>query len=188
MERLIHNGKLGVFYTDEELSLLGLVFSGTAVVLTNDPQLLDLKFFIGIDTIERQEALRKIIKDFLPFINANIGLCWLPLYIAFTFFLGKQYLFKDYVSFFSDIEALMPNLLNNINTKEKKPCYKRYESLIKSLTEECGKWYIYQGTNLPPVNKWTASQYVYQVDDDWRNIVINQTIPILKELQKIALL
>ena len=129
-------------------------------------------------------ALRDVIHTFLPYINENIGLDWLPLYIAYTFARGKQYLFKDYVAFFTDIDALLPGLLTNVN-EAMKPSYNKYKSLIKSLSEECGRWYVHNGTNLPPSNEWTISLYQYHVDDDRRKNVQVQVLSLLKSFRNI---
>ena len=150
---------------------------------TNHPYI-SLQFLTAFNTLEKQVALRDVINAFLPYVNENVGLDWLPLYIAYTFARGKQYLFKDYVAFFTDIDALLPGLLTNVN-EAMKPSYNKYKSLIKSLSEECGRWYVYNGTNLPPSNEWTISLYQYHVDDDRRKNVQVQVLSLLKSFRNI---
>lgn len=131
--------------------------------------LLDLQFFTLFDTIEKQEALRIIINDILPFVSENKGRQWVPLYIAYTFAIGKRVLLDDYHLFFSDIEALFPGQLKNIKP-DTTSAYDRYETLSKSLARECKKWFIDDGF-LPPVTEWTSSKFVYPVNDVWRRQV-----------------
>lgn len=132
-------------------------------------QLKELQFFTLFDTIERQVAFRAAITDILPYVSENKGRHWVPLYIAYTFAVGKQVLLEDYHLFFSDIEALFPGLLENIK-HDAISAYDRYETLSKSLARECKKWFVDDGF-LPPVTEWASSKYAYQVDDVWRRQV-----------------
>ena len=93
----------------------------------------------------------------------------MPLYIAYTFAIGKLVLLEDYHLFFSDIEALFPGLLENIK-HDAISAYDRYETLSKSLARECKKWFVDDGF-LPPVGEWASSKFVYRVDDVWRRQV-----------------
>lgn len=145
-------------------------------------QLLDLRFFTAIDSIDKQNMLRNVLIELVKDVKKDVGKNWVPLYIAYTYATDKRVLQKDYNNFFGDIEMLLPDLLENVKLDKEYYSDKRYKNLTKSLADECKKWYINNG-NLPPVNEWTSRQYTYQVDDKQRMQVQSLTLSILKSFR-----
>jgi hypothetical protein len=127
-------------------------------------ELVDLTFFSmkKYGTIEGQEQLRRVLRSITPKMDVDSGRDWVAVYIAYHYLCGQMKLMKDYVSFFTDIEALLPDVLNKVKRDEKGD--KRYRSYTESLSSECGNWFI-ENECLPPMNEWTARKYMYGVSD-----------------------
>ena len=149
-----------------------------------DNRLLDLDFFDSekFRTIKGQVKLRVLLNDILPQINVDSGRDWIAVYIAYHFFMNKVTLMKNFSTFFSDIEALLPNTLNKI--KEDQTGDKRYKSYTEALSNECDKWFINSGC-LPPQNEWKSRDYLYTVDDNRRRLIQNIVTELYKGMNEI---
>ena len=164
----------------DNISAIILAADPSQQVPTSSSQLLDLQFFTAINTIEKQEALRQAINSVLSDMNVKYGRHWVPVYIAYTYAIGKRVLLEDYSLFFADIESLFPGLLTNIDPDALG--YDRYSRYVNLLSKECKSWFICNG-KLPPVNEWMSSQYVYQVEKVWRCHVHELTSLLLRFLK-----
>lgn len=129
-----------------------------------------------------QESLRGLIKSLLPRIDEESGRDWICLYMGYLFFKDKRIIMKKYVDFFSDIEALMPNILTKVD--QAKSGYARYRQYIDTMTLEITRWFIEDGC-LPPVNIWRSKTYDFQVDDKRQERIQGLTSEVLIELKMI---
>ena len=120
-------------------------------------------------TAEEQQKLRKFIQDSMSKFDCSSGRGWFCLYAAYRYLKGQLGTRGQYTNFFSDIEALLPNALTNINIEEKGD--KRYKSYTTLLGREVKKWYIENGS-LPPLNtlayfdkrtKWSTDYYTTRI-------------------------
>lgn len=170
---------MSIFQHVEECHALIARFKYNDIKSTESPQPLKLQFFTAINTVEKQEALRQAINSVLSDMNVKYGRHWIPVYIAYTYAIGKRVLLEDYSLFFADIEELFPGLLTNIDSAASG--YDRYSRYVNLLSKECRFWFICNG-KLPPVNEWMSSQYVYQVEKVWRCHVHELTSLLLKFL------
>ena len=123
----------------------------------------DLKFFEEkrFGTLERQNVLRLALKSVLPRMDVDSGRDWVAPYIAYHYYIGREYLMKGYVDFFADIEGLLPEVLTKVNASERGD--KRYKAYTDLLRAECANWFILDDC-LPPMLEWTSNRFAYQVD------------------------
>ena len=181
MVRTTHQGKSGIFISEEELLSLGLMLIDVPPPPQNSPQLLVLKYFTIFNTVQKQEALRNAIKKILSRIDVNAGRDWIVIYVAFCFYTGNQKLTKRYADFFHDIDLLLPDLLNNV-CHDGKTNSQRYRKYTQMLSIECSFWFVLNSC-LPPLSEWTSRQYVYHVDQNRQRLIQSVVIDVLKCLQ-----
>ncbi len=129
-------------------------------------EFVDMEFFDRnrFNTLEKQNAFRRILKNILPRIDADNGRDWITVYIAYHYYIDKLAMMVDYVPFFADIERLMPGVLTKVN-KEADKGYKRYKAYTDLIRLETPNWFIINGC-LPPMLEWTSTKYNYGVDID----------------------
>ena len=159
--------------------------SGIKNTSEEEPVFVELKFFTSkaFNSMERQAALRKLLKEFVQKINVNAGRDWVAIYIAYHYYTNARALMKKYADFFADIEALLPNVLTKVNKDEQGD--KRYKKYTESLSTECDKWFV-DDSCLPPMNEWTSAKYRYGVDDERKKkmqALVNEVCKGLKEIQ-----
>lgn len=130
-----------------------------------EPAFVELKFFSAkkFNSMERQAALRKLLKESVQKINVDAGRDWVAFYIAYHYYSDTRALTKKFADFFADIEALLPNVLTKV--KKDGQGDKRYKNYTESLSLECVKWFV-DNSCLPPMNEWTSKKYLYGVNDE----------------------
>ncbi len=144
----------------------------------------DLKFFDEkcFGTLEKQDALRRVIKHTLPRIDVDNGRDWVALYIAYHYYKEREYIMQGYADFFTDIEGLLPDLLTKINI-EAESGDKRYKSYTQLLQRECQLWFILDEC-LPRMSEWTSKRFNYGVDKDRRSRIQKIAIDIYQGLKQ----
>ena len=112
----------------------------------------DLQFFdmMLFGTEEGQRKLIGLVKDAAGMIDVNSGSSWFCLYAAYRYYKKQLGTKKEYVKFFTDIEALVPNVLKNIDAGQKGD--KRYHNYTQTLSLEVSSWYMDDGC-LPQLNE-----------------------------------
>ena len=112
----------------------------------------DLLFFDPIlyGNENSQKKLIGLIKEAAGMIDVNSGSSWFCLYAAYRYYKKQLGTKKEYVKFFTDIEALMPGLLKNIDVSQKGD--KRYHNYTQTLSTEVMAWYMDDGC-LPKLNE-----------------------------------
>ena len=152
---------------------------------TGSPQPLRLQFFTAINTIEKQEALRQIIRNLVnKMTDASLGSEWVVLYMAYLYATGKNALPKRYAHFFRDLNTLLPGLLTNLVSCHAEDSGKRYKRYTDSLSDDCPNWFVINGT-LPPINEWTTYRYP-NVGKDRRNRIQQLVIHAYNDLIKVV--
>ncbi len=128
----------------------------------------DLVFFDerSFGTMENQNKLRCVLGKVLPRMDVDSGRDWVAPYIAYHYYIGREFIMKGYSDFFTDIEGLLPGLLTKVKREEAKGD-KRYKSYTEALASECGYWFILDEC-LPPMQEWTSKRFEYKVDDTRR--------------------
>lgn len=110
----------------------------------------DMSFF---GSEEKQPKLIKLLRDMCTKFDVKNGRGWFVIYAGYRYY-KKQLGVKDgYTDFFTDIEALVPDMLTIIDkTKKGKDRYHNYTIL---LGREAKAWYM-NDKNLPPLNEITT--------------------------------
>ncbi len=147
----------------------------------------DFKFFdqSRFDTMDKQFSLRSAIKRIIPKIDVDNGRDWIAVYIAYHYYIGREFIMLGYADFFSDIEALLPGVLTKIN-KEAENGDKRYKNYTVLLLKECRNWFIVDEC-LPPMCEWKSIRFNYGVDQQRQNRIQNLVSDIYKRLKLIDL-
>lgn len=155
----------------------------TEAVMDEEVELVDLKFFDSrkYGTMERQRKLRQLLLNVLPKMDVDSGRDWVAPYIAYHYYIGRQFIMKGYSDFFTDIERLLPGRLTKVKQEEAKGD-KRYKSYTEALASECGNWFILDEC-LPEMAEWRSSKHAYRVDDTRRNRIQNLVKEIYQGLK-----
>jgi hypothetical protein len=143
----------------------------------------DFVFFADkrLTTLEEQNVLRRVLKGVLSRMDVDSGRDWVAPYIAYHYFIGREFLMKGYVDFFTDIEGLLPGVLTKVNADETGD--KRYKAYTDLLRAECANWFILDDC-LPPMQVWSSNQFTYHVDDTRRKRIQGIVKDIYQGLQK----
>lgn len=139
-----------------------------------------------LSTMEAQNKLRRVLKGVLPRMDVESGRDWIAVYIAYHYYIGREFIMKGQSDFFKDVHALLPGVLKRVNEEETSND-KRFKTYSDLLRLECPKWFILDEC-LPPLQEWTSKRYEYQVDDS-RRLRIQQIVKdIIQGLKKEGLL
>ena len=153
--------------------------------IVEDNEYVDLVFFDNkhFGTMERQNKLRCVLKKVLPRMDADNGRDWIAVYIAYHYFMNREFIMKGYADFFADIEGLLPGILTKVN-KDYDKGDKRYKTYTELLASETTKWFILSEC-LPPFNEWRSKKYNYAVDDNRKNRIQDIVRDIYTEMKNI---
>ena len=145
---------------------------------------MDFVFFEDkhLSTMESQNRFRRVLKRVLPRMDVDSGRDWVAVYIAYHYYIGREYIMKGQSDFFKDIDALLPGLLTKVNDQETSGD-KRYKAYSDLLRLECPKWFILDEC-LPPMQEWTSKRFEYQVDDTRRRRIQQLVKDIYQGLKK----
>lgn len=149
-----------------------------------DYEYVDFVFFEDkhLSTMESQNRFRRVLKRVLPRMDVDSGRDWVAVYIAYHYYIGREYIMKGQSDFFKDIDALLPGVLTKVNDQESSGD-KRYKSYSDLLRLECPKWFILDDC-LPPMQEWTSKRFEYQVDDTRRRRIQQLVKDIYQGLKK----
>jgi len=149
-----------------------------------DYEYVDFVFFDDrrLSTMESQMAFRRILKSVLPRMDVDSGRDWVAVYIAYHYYIGREFIMKGQSDFFRDIDALLPGVLTKVNNQETSGD-KRYKAYSDLLRLECPKWFILDEC-LPPMREWTSKRFEYQVDDTRRRRIQQLVKDIYQGLKK----
>ena len=144
----------------------------------------DFVFFTDkrLETIESQNKMRLVLKSVLPRMDVDSGRDWVAVYIAYHYYLGREFIMKGQSDFFKDIDALLPGILTKVNNQETSGD-KRYKAYSDLLRLECPKWFILDEC-LPPMQEWTSKRFNYQVDEARRKRIQQLVRNIYQGLKK----
>ncbi len=144
----------------------------------------DFVFFTDkrLETIESQNKMRLVLKSVLPRMDVDSGRDWVAVYIAYHYYLGREFIMKGQSDFFKDIDALLPGILTKVNNQETSGD-KRYKAYSDLLRLECPKWFILDEC-LPPMQEWTSKRFNYQVDEARRKRIQQLVRDIYQGLKK----
>ena len=149
-----------------------------------DYEYVDFVFFNDrrLSTMESQMKFRHVLKSVLPRMDVDSGRDWVAVYIAYHYYIGREFIMKGQSDFFKDIDALLPGVLTKVNDQETSGD-KRYKAYSDLLRLECPKWFILDEC-LPPMREWTSKRFEYQVDDSRRRRIQQLVKDIYQGLKK----
>ena len=153
-------------HADDDFEMVNLVFFNT-------------KMF---GTYEKQLALRNLLMEVFKQIALHTGRDLVAVYIAFHFLINHLRIIEKFTDFFQDIDRLMPNMLPKV--KDGAIRTKRYKSYIESLSTECKKWFIVDGS-LPDIRIWKSNDCKYQVDNIRRKRIQSLVTDIYQRMKNI---
>lgn len=132
--------------------------------------------------MDAQNKLRRVLKGVLPRMDVDSGRDWVAVYIAYHYYIGREFIMKGQSDFFKDIHALLPGILTKVNEAENSND-KRYKVYSDLLRLECSKWFILDDC-LPPLQEWTSKKFEYQVDDTRKKRIQQLVKDIYQGLKK----
>lgn len=149
-----------------------------------DCEYVDFVFFEDkrLSTMDAQNKLRRVLKGVLPRMDVDSGRDWVAVYIAYHYYIGREFIMKGQSDFFKDIHALLPGILTKVNEAENSND-KRYKVYSDLLRLECSKWFIFDDC-LPPLQEWTSKKFEYQVDDTRKKRIQQLVKDIYQGLKK----
>ena len=149
-----------------------------------DYEYVDFVFFDDrrLSTMESQNKFRRVLKGVLPRMDVDSGRDWVAVYIAYHYYIGREFIMKGQSDFFKDIDALLPSVLTKVNDQETSGD-KRYKAYSDLLRLECPKWFILDEC-LPPMREWTSKRFEYQVDETRRKRIQQLVKDIYQGLKK----
>ena len=139
----------------------------------------ELKFFSMKDfgSAEKQLALSLVLRDVAQKIDRENGREWFGFYAAYRYVKKQSGVNGGYVDFFSDIEALIPDMLIVENQTAKGDL--RYKNYTKALGREVKDWYV-DNNHLPPLNSLVYRSYHFGCHEN-RFVKLK---PIISELYR----
>ena len=158
--------------------------TGHSHITNENYEYVDFVFFTDkrLKTIESQNKMRLVLKSVLPRMDVDSGRDWVSVYIAYHYYLGREFIMKGQSDFFKDIDALLPSILTKVNNQETSGD-KRYKAYSDLLRLECPKWFILDEC-LPPMQEWTSKRFNYQVDEARRKRIQQLVRDIYQGLKK----
>lgn len=149
----------------------------------DEAEYVDFVFFDDkrLSTMESQVKMRRVLKGVLSRMEVDSGRDWIAVYIAYHYYIGREYIMKGQSDFFRDIDALLPGVLTKVNDQESGD--KRYKVYSDLLRLECPKWFILDDC-LPRMQEWTSKRFEYQVDDTRRRRIQQLVKDIFQGLKK----
>lgn len=151
-------------------------------------ELKELRFFDmkTFGTAEKQMALSEALREVARKIDRKNGREWFGPYAAYRYAKEERGVDKGYVDFFSDIEALIPDMFQAENPDAKGDA--RYKNVSKALGREVPNWYV-DKKHLPPINSLVFRLYHFgcnEDDFDKRKGIIQELYKWFKSIQEIG--
>ena len=143
-----------------------------------------LRFFdmVAFGSEEKQPKLIAMLKEVAQQIDTTSGRGWFCIYAGYRYFKHQLAVIGGYTDFFSDIEALVPDLLTGIDvTKEGEV---RYHSYTVLMGREASAWYM-DSKKLPPLNEITVWKERFQGDKNRYATNAQVIIDVYKRLKMI---
>ena len=120
----------------------------------------ELKFFDMQDfgTAEKQQMLARTLRMAAMKIDTSNGRDWFGHYAAYRYAKEQVGVSGGYVDFFSDIEMLIPDMLQVENPNVSGD--RRYKNYTKGLGKEVKAWYVDE-LRLPPISNLAYRSYAF---------------------------
>ena len=109
-----------------------------------------LRFFdmVTFGSEEKQPKLIAMLREVAMQIDTTIGRGWFCIYAGYRYYKQQLAVKGGYTDFFTDMEALVPDMLTKIDTTKKGEA--RFHNYAQLLGREASAWYM-DGKKLPPL-------------------------------------
>lgn len=114
-----------------------------------------LRFFdmVQFGSEEKQPRLIAMLREVASQIDTTSGRGWFCIYAGYRYYKQQLAVMGGYADFFTDMEALVPDLLTKIDAT--KGGEARYHNYTQLMGREASAWYMDKG-KLPPLNEITV--------------------------------
>ena len=143
-----------------------------------------LRFFdmVVFGSKEKQPKLIAMLREEAQQINTTSGRGWFCIYAGYRYFKQQLAVMGGYTDFFTDMEALVPDMLTKIDTTKKGEA--RFHNYAQLLGREASAWYM-DGKKLPPLNEITVWKERYRGDKNRYATNAQMIIDVYKRLKTI---
>ena len=143
-----------------------------------------LRFFdmVVFGSKEKQPKLIAMLREVAQQKNTTSGRGWFCIYAGYRYFKQQLAVMGGYTDFFTDMEALVPDMLTKIDTTKEGEA--RYHNYTQLLGREASAWYM-DGKKLPPLNEITVWKERYRGDKNRYATNAQMIIDVYKRLKTI---
>ena len=117
------------------------------------PQQLQFFDMVVFGSEEKQPKLIAMLREVAQQIDTTSGRGWFCIYAGYRYFKQQLAVMGGYADFFTDMGALVPDMLTKIDTTKEGEA--RYHNYAQLLGREASAWYM-DGKKLPPLNEITV--------------------------------
>ena len=143
-----------------------------------------LRFFdmVTFGSEEKQPKLIAMLKEVAQQIDTTSGRGWFCIYAGYRYFKQQLAVMGGYTDFFTDIEALTPDLLTIVDKEKEGEA--RYHNYTQLLGREAALCYM-DNKKLPPLNEITVWKERYRGDKNRYATNAQMIIDVYKRLKTI---
>lgn len=117
------------------------------------PQQLQFFDMLVFGSEKKQPKLITMLREVAMQIDTTSGRGWFCIYAGYRYYKQQLAVMGGYTDFFTDIEALTPDLLTMVDKEKEGEA--RYHNYTQLLGREASAWYM-DGKKLPPLNEITV--------------------------------
>ena len=117
------------------------------------PQQLQFFDMLVFGSEKKQPKLITMLREVAMQIDTTSGRGWFCIYAGYRYYKQQLAVMGGYTDFFTDIEALTPDLLTMVDKEKEGEA--RYHNYAQLLGREASAWYM-DGKKLPPLNEITV--------------------------------
>ena len=117
------------------------------------PQQLQFFDMLVFGSEKKQPKLITMLREVAMQIDTTSGRGWFCIYAGYRYYKQQLAVKGGYTDFFTDMEALVPDMLTKIDTTKKGEA--RFHNYAQLLGREASAWYM-DGKKLPPLNEITV--------------------------------
>ena len=143
-----------------------------------------LRFFdmVAFGSEEKQPKLIAMLREVASQFDSTSGRGWFCIYAGYRYYKQQLAVMGGYTDFFTDIEALTPDLLTMIDKEKEGEA--RYHNYTVLMGREAALWYM-DKSKLPPLNEITIWKDRFKGDKNRYSTHAQIIIDVYKRLKTI---
>ena len=146
------------------------------------PQQLQFFDMLVFGSEKKQPKLITMLREVAMQIDTTSGRGWFCIYAGYRYYKQQLAVMGGYTDFFTDIEALTPDLLTIVDKEKEGEA--RYHNYAQLLGREASAWYM-DGKRLPPLNEITVWKNSFNGDKNRYAANVQIIIDVYKRLKTI---